>query len=131
MTILWVLRSVVRAIHEEQMAEHGGAEGGTDEGLLESALVRPVNLNAYAHPSIADLAAAYGFGLVRNHPFVDGNKRVSLVVTHLFLALNGFEIDAPDPECVLVWQSLAAGTISEAALAVWIQDHLVAMPAES
>ena len=130
MAIVWVSQSVVRAIHEEQLAEHGGAAGGPDESLLESALFRPRNRKAYGDPSLAELAAAYGYGLVHNHPFVDGNKRVSFVVTLLFLALNGFAISAPDAECVLVWQGLATGTISEAELAVWIHDHLVAASAE-
>ena len=128
MSIVWVTRAVVLAIHEEQLAEHGGATGGFDEGLLDSALARPRNLQGYGDPSLAELAAAYAFGISRDHPFMDGNKRVSFVVTLLFLVLNGFDIHASDAECALVWQDLAAGGMSEARLARWIQDRLTPAP---
>ena len=122
--VVWIDKAVVLAIHEEQLAEHGGPLGLRDDGLLESALARPRHLLAYGQPSIADLAAAYAFGIVRNHPFVDGNKRVALVVTELFLDLNRYELLADDAECVLTWRALAEGEMSERELSIWISDRL-------
>jgi death-on-curing protein len=121
---VWVSRAVVLALHDEQLAEHGGAPGLRDEGLLDSALVRPQNLFAYGTPSLAELAASYAFGLVQNHPFIDGNKRASLVATELFLVLNGYLLAATDHDMVLKWLVLAAGDIGESELAEWIEAHL-------
>ncbi len=121
----WLDQRVVLAAHAEQLAEHGGSDGVRDLGLLESALARPMNLEAYGEPDVADLAAAYGFGIVRNHPFVDGNKRTGLVALELFLVLNGHDIDATDEACVLTILSLAAGELDETKLAAWIREHLV------
>jgi death-on-curing protein len=121
---VWIMRSVVIAAHHEQLAEHGGATGTRDPGLLESALARPENLAAYGTPDIAALAAAYGYGIVRNHPFVDGNKRAALIATELFLALNGFELVADDANCVLTILGLAASEIEEAEFAAWLRDHI-------
>ncbi len=121
---VWLDPSVLRAVHEEQLAEHGGATGTRDEGLFESALARPQNLVAYGKPDAADLAAAYGFGLARNHPFVDGNKRTAFVAVELFLVLNGHELNATDADCVLEMLELAAGHRTEAAFAAWIRHHL-------
>ena len=121
---VWIMRSVVIAAHHGQLAEHGGAAGIRDAGLLDSALARPENLVAYGDPDVASLAAAYGFGIVRNHPFVDGNKRAALIATELFLALNGFELVVDDAECVLVVLSLAAGELKEEEFAAWLRDHL-------
>ncbi|MGK9167377.1 type II toxin-antitoxin system death-on-curing family toxin [Inquilinus limosus] len=120
----WISRAVVLALHDEQLAEHGGASGLRDPSLLESALDRPRNLFAYGQPDLAALAAAYGFGLIRNHPFVDGNKRVAFVVTETFLALAGQEIAADDAECLAIWLSLTAGEVSEAELAAWLRPRL-------
>ena len=120
----WVAASVVLAIHDEQVAEHGGGAGVRDKGLLESALSRPKNLFAYEAAGMAQLAAAYAYGICKNHPFVDGNKRTSLVVAELFLALNGRVLDATDVECVLVWQKLAAGEMDESSLAEWFARHV-------
>lgn len=120
---LWIEDTVVRAVHQEQLAEHGGATGLRDESLLQSALARPRNLAAYGQPDAAALAAAYGFGLARNHAFVDGNKRTAFVAIELFLALNGFTLDASDAESVVTMLSLAAGTLDEGALADWIRRH--------
>ena len=120
---LWLERNVVLAIHDEQLAEHGGLAGIRDEGAFESALARPLNLAAYGDPDAAALTAAYGFGLARNHPFADGNKRTAFVATELFLALNGFVLAADDAECVVTFLSLAAGDLDEAALASWIRTH--------
>ncbi len=120
----WLLGSIVRAVHEEQLAEHGGASGLRDEGLLESALARPLHLAAYGDPDAAALAAAYGFGLARNHPFIDGNKRTAFVAVELFLQLNGWRLTASDVDCVLTMLSLAAGTLDEDAFADWLRRHM-------
>ncbi len=121
----WIDANVLMAAHAEQLAEHGGAEGVRDIGLFESAMARPQNLAAYEEPDVADIAAAYGFGLVRNHPFVDGNKRTGLVAIELCLVLNGFELEVDDASCVLTILALAAGELSEAQLAAWIRQHVV------
>ena len=122
----WVERRVVIATHAEQLAEHGGADGIRDAGLLESALARPRNLAAYGEPDVAALAASYAFGLVRNHPFVDGNKRSGLIALELFLELNGFELVADDAACVMTILSLAAGRLDEGGLAEWIRSNMEA-----
>lgn len=119
----WINPRVLRAIHEEQLAEHGGAPGVRDEGLLESALARPQQLAAYGQPDIADLAAAYGYGIARNHPFVDGNKRTAFVAVELFLALNQLALTADDSFCLLTTLALAAGELSEADFAAWVRAH--------
>jgi death on curing protein len=120
----WVAASVVLAIHDAQLAEHGGGAGVRDETLLESALARPKNLFAYENADLSPLAAAYAYGICKNHPFIDGNKRTSLVVAELFLALNGQVLDASDVECVMVWQKLAAGEMDELGLAQWFTQHI-------
>jgi death-on-curing protein len=117
---VWVEIDVVLAIHDEQLAEHGGQPGVRDPGLLESALGRPRNQFAYGEPSITRLAASYAFGISRNHPFLDGNKRTSLVVAELFLELNGYELTASDVQCVTTFLQLAAGELTEDQLAEWI-----------
>jgi death-on-curing protein len=121
----WVSKAVVLALHEEQLAEHGGSPGLRDEGLLESALGKPQNLLSYGQPDLADLAAAYAVGLAKNHAFVDGNKRVSNVVTLTFLLLNGSDLKAEDTEQVRVWLAIADGTMSEEHAANWIRKHMV------
>ena len=120
----WVGTSVVLAIHDEQLAEHGGGAGVRDETLLESALARPKNLFGYENAGMPHLAAAYAFGICKNHPFIDGNKRTSLVVAELFLALNGQVLEATDVECVMVWQKLAAGEMDEQGLAQWFTQNI-------
>ena len=117
---VWVEIDVVLAIHDEQLAEHGGQPGVRDPGLLESALGRPRNQFAYGEPSITRLAASYAFGISRNHPFLDGNKRTSLVVAELFLELNGYELIASDVQCITTFLQLAAGELTEDQLAEWI-----------
>ena len=119
----WINPRVIRAINEEQLAEHGGAPGVRDEGLLESALARHQHLAAYGQPDITDLAAAYGYGMARNHPFVDGNKRTAFVAVELFLALNQLALTADDASCLLTTLALAAGDLSEADFAAWIRAH--------
>lgn len=121
---VWIQRRVIIAAHGEQLAEHGGAGGIRDAGLLESALARAQNLAAHGDPDVAALAAAYGFGIARNHPFVDGNKRAALIATELFLALNGYELVAGDADCVLIVLALAAGELEEAEFAAWLREHL-------
>ena len=123
---VWVDLDVVLAIHDEQLAEHGGQPGVRDPGLLESALGRPRNQFAYGEPSITRLAASYAFGISRNHPFLDGNKRTSLVVAELFLELNGYELIASDAQCVTTCLQLAAGELTEDQLAEWITANSAA-----
>lgn len=123
----WLPREVLIAVHEEQLAEHGGAPGLRDEGLFESALARPQQLANYGEPDVADLAAAYAFGLVRNHPFIDGNKRTGYVAAELFLALNGYAMTASDESATLTTLALAAGDLDEAAFAAWLRRHLQAL----
>lgn len=117
---VWLSLVVVLAIHDEQLAEHGGPSGVRDRGLLESALARPRNQFACGETSLPRLAASYACGISRNHPFLDGNKRTSLVVAELFLMLNGLELRAPDAECVSTFLALAAGALTEDELGHWI-----------
>ncbi len=121
---VWIEPSVILAVHEEQLSEHGGAGGVRDIGLLESALAKPLHLVTYGKPDVADLAAAYGFGLARNHPFIDGNKRTAFVAVELFLALNAHVLEDDDVQCVLTMLSLASGDLSEAGFASWIRQHI-------
>lgn len=121
---IWLDPQVMRAVHEEQLAEHGGGGGVRDEGLFESAMNRPLRLAAYGKPDAAALAAAYGFGLARNHPFVDGNKRTAFVAVELFLVLNGWVLQVGDAECVLTMLALAAGELPEDAFADWLRQHI-------
>jgi death on curing protein len=123
-TIDWLAQAVVLAIHDEQLAEHGGSSGLREVGLLESALARPKNLAAYGDPDIAALAAAYAFGIAKNHPFVDGNKRTSAVISRLFLRLNGYDVTASETERLRVWLDLAAGQIDEEALVNWFRSNI-------
>ena len=122
---IWIVDSVVLAIHEAQLAEHGGMVGIRDEGLLASALARPRNVRAYGEaPDAAALAAAYAFGLSRNHPFLDGNKRTAFVVMELFLNLNGWNLTAEDADCISTMEALASGKLGEKTFAGWLCDHL-------
>jgi death-on-curing protein len=122
---IWVVDSVVLAVHESQLSEHGGAAGVRDEGLLASALARPRNLEAYGEDvDAAALAASYAFGIARNHPFFDGNKRTAFVVMELFLNLNGWYLEASDAVCISMMQTLAAGSLSEEMLAKWLRGHI-------
>ena len=121
---IWVAIEVAQAAHLEQLAEHGGAEGVRDERLLESAMARPQNLVAYGEPDAAELAAACAFGVARNHPFADGNKRTAAVVSETFLVLNGYLLSANDAELVVAFLALAAGELSEEEMADWFRGHL-------
>jgi death-on-curing protein len=121
----WVAGNVALAIHESQLAEHGGLAGIRDQGLLESALARPRNLAACSDDvHAAALAAAYGFGIARNHPFFDGNKRAAFVVMELFLNLNGWTLEADDTECISTMESVAAGNLPEKNLVAWLRSHI-------
>jgi death-on-curing protein len=121
----WVEKDVVLAIHDEQLAEHGGMKGLRDESLLLSALARPQNLAAYGTPDVADLAASYAVGIARNHAFIDGNKRTALVVAAgVFLPLNGYKLTASDGETVRMMLAVADGTMSEPELAVWFRTYI-------
>jgi death on curing protein len=122
---VWVADGVVLAIHEAQLAEHGGMAGIRDVGLLSSALARPLNLDAYGdNPDAASLAAAYAFGIARNHPFLDGNKRTAFVVMELFLNLNGWILTSDDADCISTLLALAAGNLSEKTVADWLREHI-------
>ena len=119
----WVDRRLLLLLHDESLAEHGGASGLRDEGLLDSALARPLNLVAYGSPDFADLAAAYAHGLAKNHPFVDGNKRAAFLSAGLFLALNGYRLVASQADATLAVFGLAAGDVSEVEFARWIREN--------
>lgn len=121
---VWVATAVAAAIHREQLEEHGGGQGVRDARLLESAMARPQNLAVYGEPDAAALAAAYAYGIARNHPFVDGNKRTAAVVSETFLAINGLVLDATDAEVVVAFLALAAGEFAEDELADWFRTHL-------
>ena len=120
----WLAPGLIQAVHDEQLAEHGGGAGVRDANLLASALARPQQLAHYGAPDAAELAASYGFGISRNHPFVDGNKRTAFVAMELFLALNGFELMASDAECGVNMLDLAAGKLPESEFANWIRSHI-------
>jgi death-on-curing protein len=119
----WVDKRALLLLHADSLAEHGGATGLRDEGLLDSALARPLNLAAYGDPDVAALAASYGLGLAKNHAFVDGNKRAAFLAVGLFLALNGRRLKAPQAEAVLTMLAVASGTLDEAGFAGWIRRH--------
>ena len=120
----WLSITVVLAIHDAQIAEHGGSDGVRDMGALESAIARPQHLEAYGSPDLAAMAAALAYGIAQNHGFVDGNKRTSAVTTETFLELNGATLTATDAEIVETWSELGAGKLSEDALADWIRARL-------
>ncbi|RLA43331.1 MAG: type II toxin-antitoxin system death-on-curing family toxin [Gammaproteobacteria bacterium] len=120
----WIINETVLPVHSLLLAEHGGGVGIRDEGLLESALSRPIQ--KFSHepkPSIFELAASYSFGLAKNHPFVDGNKRTAFTVGTLFLELNGYRLTAPEPIAAVAFEDLASGKLSESELANWFEEH--------
>jgi death-on-curing protein len=124
----WLGVEVVLGVHTRQIAEHGGPSGVRDRALLESALARPRHLAAYGDPDPCDLAAAYAEGIVRNHPFVDGNKRTAWVAARLFLADNGYRLRFDPEKAVRIMLSLAAGEIDAAAFAAWLRSNTQATP---
>jgi death-on-curing protein len=120
---VWVELATILAIHDEQLAEHGGESGVRDLGLLESALARPRRRHSYGGASLTGLAAGLAFGISRDHPFIDGNMRTSLVAGELFLDVNGIEFAAMDQDCVETFLALAAGELAEEQLAAWFNTH--------
>jgi death-on-curing protein len=122
---LWLDAAMLYAVHDEQLVEHGGISGIRDIEMFESALSMAPNLAAYGEPDFAELAAAYGFGLAKNHPFLDGNKRTAFVAVELFLRLNGYTLSADDTACILTILALAAGDIDEANFASWLRQNAV------
>lgn len=122
----WLNRAIVEALHADQILEHGGSPGVRDEGLLESALTRPQQKRHYdPGVDLPSLAAAYAFGIAKNHPFIDGNKRTALVSAYTFLALNDLELEALEPETVTAMLGLADGSSPEEDLAAWIRAHVI------
>ncbi len=120
----WIDRRLLVLLHDESLSQHGGAAGLRDEGLLESALARPLNLAAYGEPDVAALAAAYAYGLAQNHPFVDGNKRAAFLSVGLFLGLNGWRLSATQAEATVAMFGLAAGEIDEPTFAGWLRQRI-------
>ncbi len=125
--IVWISRELTLAIHDRQLAEHGGGSGVRDSGLLDSALARPQQLFAYGHPppDLADLAASLAHGLARNHPFVDGNKRTAAVMCEVFIELNDGHLEADDVELYPQYMGLADGSLSESEFAAWLRERIV------
>ena len=120
---IWLTRQIIVAINDEQLAIHGGASGLRDQGMLESTLDRPGNKWAYENAELPELAAAYAFAIAGNHPFVDGNKRSSLLALYTFLGLNGIDFVVPEAEAAAIIIALAAGEVSEESLTRWIRDN--------
>lgn len=120
----WLKVEAVLAVHTEQLARNGGLAGVRDAGALESAMARPRNAAAYGHPDIADLAAAYAFGIARNHPFTDANKRTAWIAARLFVESNGKEINVPQADIVTFMLALAAGELKEDAAAAWFRARM-------
>ncbi len=121
MNIRWITRDIAMAAHAKSLADHGGSAGVRDDGLLESALARPRNLAAYGEPGVVELAAALAYGLAKNHPFVDGNKRTAFLCAYVFLGMNGLSLDADEAEAAAIMVDLAAGEVSEADFAQWLK----------
>lgn len=123
MEFRWITREIALAAHARSLRDHGGAEGVRDDGMLESALARPQNLAAYGAPSVFELAAALAYGLAKNHPFVDGNKRTAFLCAYVFLGLNGHALDADEAEAAAITLDLAAGEASEQDFALWLKAN--------
>ena len=121
---VWLLKGVVLAVHDMQLAEHGGPAGVRDDALLESALARPVNLHAYGDSDLCALAAAYAFGIVRNHPFVDGNKPTGFLAAYIFLKINGLELTAGEVEATSAVLGLASGDTDDKEFAAWLRANV-------
>ena len=121
----WVDKRALLLLHDESLSEHGGATGIRDDGLLDSALARPLNLDAYGTPDFADLAASYAISLAKNHGFVDGNKRAAFLATGLFLYLNGYRLQVSQADATLTMYAVAAGEMDEATFADWLRKHCI------
>jgi death-on-curing protein len=124
---IWISETVALAIHEDQIAQHGGRAGLRDENLLSASLARPRHLYTYGEPTIFELAAAYGYGLAKNHPFVDGNKRTAFMVLYTFLGLNGYSLEVPEREVVGMMEGVAADEKSQDVLAGWLEVNSVSL----
>ena len=131
--IIWITRPLAIAIHERQLAEHGGSAGVREDGLLDSALARPQQLHAYGDPppDLAALAVSLAYGLARNHPFVDGNKRTAHVCYRVFLALNGLELEASEEEKYVQMVALAEGSLPESGFAEWLRRNVLPRPGDA
>lgn len=127
---VWLSRPLILAIHDEQLAEHGGAVGVRDDGLLDSALARPLNRAGYGEPDVAELAALYALAIARNHPFIDGNKRTAYVALEVFLRLNGCRFPVSDAEAVVATLQMAAGEMTDEEFTAWVRLHAQA-PADA
>jgi death-on-curing protein len=121
MSFRWITRDIAMAAHTQSLSDHGGSPGVRDEGLLDSALARPQNVAAYGEPIVYDLAAALAYGLAKNHPFIDGNKRTAFLCAYTFLGLNGAELDADEAEAAAIIIDLAAGAVTEEEFARWLR----------
>ena len=122
---VWLTRELLLAVHDEQIAEHGGASGIRDIGLLESAIARPLNRAGYGKADLAELGALYALAIARNHPFVDGNKRTAFVALETFLVLNELQLTAGDAEATVMMLDMASGTVSEAMFIEWVRTSVV------
>lgn len=122
---IWVSEKIVLSIHEDQLSQHGGSFGIRDENLLSASLARPKHLFAYGNPTIFDLAAAYGYGLAKNHPFVDGNKRTAFMVMYTFLGLNNYWLEVAEVEVVLKMEGLAMNTETQESIALWMSNNSI------
>ena len=122
---IWVDASALVSLHDESLSEHGGASGLRDRGLFQSAMARPQNLALYGQPDVAELAACYAHGLAKNHPFVDGNKRVAFLAAGIFLFLNGYRLVATQQQATNTMLALAAGELDEPSYAEWLRKHIV------
>lgn len=123
--LLWLDEQMLLAMHSDQLAQHGGLSGVQDENLLSASLARPRHLYAYDEPTVFDLAAAYGYGLAKNHAFVDGNKRTAFVAMAVFLELNGYSLEAPEPEVVVMMERLASSQEDQQSIAAWLQQRSI------
>lgn len=121
----WVDKRALLLLHDESLAEHGGSAGIRDEGLLDSAVARPLNLETYGDPDFPDVAASYAIGLAKNHPFADGNKRAAFLASGLFLYLNGYRLSVSRADATLTMLAVAAGEMDEATFADWLRQHCV------
>lgn len=122
---IWVSEQATLSIHNDQLAQHGGRAGVRNENLLSASLARPRHLLTYSTPNLFDLAAAYGYGLAKNHPFVDGNKRTAFAVIATFLEINGYSLNAPEPEVVLMMERLSTDQETQQSLAQWLAENSV------
>ncbi|MBE9043021.1 type II toxin-antitoxin system death-on-curing family toxin [Pleurocapsales cyanobacterium LEGE 10410] len=122
---IWITEKIVLAIHEDQLAQHGGSSGIRDTNLVGASLARPKHLFTYGSPTIFDLAAAYGYGIANNHPFVDGNKRTAFMAMYTFLGLNNYWLEVPEPEVVIKMEGLTTNIETQESIAVWLSDNTV------